>query len=156
MPAAKGAAFPNSMKTTLRVLFTGALAAPVFSFAATASTPSDSAILNRGKYLVENIGMCADCHSPRNERGEFIAEAHLGGAALGFAPLMPMPVWAPVAPPIAGLPTMTDEQAVAFFMSAQRPDGSVPRPPMPAYHLSKDDAVAITTYLKSLSPSAGS
>jgi len=28
--------------------------------------------IEHGKYLVERVGMCGDCHSPRNERGEFV------------------------------------------------------------------------------------
>lgn len=106
-------------------------------------------VLARGEYLVEKVGMCADCHSTRNERGEIIRATHLGGAALPFAPTVPMPVWAPVAPPIAGLPSMTTEQAIVFLTSGKRPDGSVPRPPMPEFRFSEEDARAITEYLKS-------
>jgi mono/diheme cytochrome c family protein len=61
-----------------------------------------------------------------------------------------MPVWAPVAPPIAGLPSMTAEQAARFLMHGQRPDGSMARPPMPAYRFNEDDARAVVAYLKSL------
>jgi cytochrome c553 len=119
--------------------------------AAVNSSAADSAAssLARGEYLVEKVGMCADCHSTRNERGEFIRATHLGGAALPFAPTVPMPVWAPVAPPIAGLPSMTTEQAIVFLSTGQRPDGSRPRPPMPEFRFSAEDARAITEYLKS-------
>src|SRR5690606_8785616 len=67
-------------------------------------------LVERGNYLVNNVGMCADCHTPRNERGEFLMQLWLEGSALPFQPTVPMP-WSPAAPPIAGLRSMTDEQA---------------------------------------------
>jgi mono/diheme cytochrome c family protein len=115
--------------------------------AQTAGAPA--ALLERGRYLVEGVGLCADCHTPRNEKGEFVTAHWLRGAPIGFTPAMPMP-WAPVAPPIAGLPSMTAEQAVHFLMEGKRPDGSLPRPPMPAYRLNEADARAMVAYLKSL------
>lgn len=118
--------------------------------AAETAASGTSPQIKRGEYLVEKVGLCADCHSPRNQRGEFIKEAHLGGAPLGFAATVPMPAWAPVAPPIAGLPSMTSEQAVVFLTTGARPDGSRPRPPMPEFRFSEDDARAVTAYLKSL------
>jgi mono/diheme cytochrome c family protein len=121
------------------------------------SSMSSAALRARGQYLVEGIGLCADCHSPRDEKGQFVTAHWLRGAPIGFTPAVPMPVWAPVAPPIAGLPSMSAEDAVRFLMHGQRPDGSMPRPPMPAYRLTEDDARAMVAYLKSIgdAPVAG-
>lgn len=116
-----------------------------------ASAAAQAAQLERGRYLVENVGLCADCHSPRNEKGAFIKEQWLKGAALPFQPTVPMP-WSPAAPPIAGLPSMTSEQAVHFLMTGERPDGSRPRPPMPEFKLNRADAEAMVAHLKSLTP----
>jgi nicotinate dehydrogenase subunit B len=44
--------------------------------------PTRSEIWNRGAYLVEGLGHCSACHSPRNAFGAEIANAHLAG---GFA-----------------------------------------------------------------------
>jgi nicotinate dehydrogenase subunit B len=44
--------------------------------------PEKSAIWNRGAYLVEGLGHCGACHSPRNALGAEKANAHLAG---GFA-----------------------------------------------------------------------
>jgi nicotinate dehydrogenase subunit B len=44
--------------------------------------PAKSEIWNRGAYLVEGLGHCSACHSPRNALGAEIASAHLAG---GFA-----------------------------------------------------------------------
>ena len=45
-----------------------------------------AALVARGKYLVEDVGMCSDCHTPRNEKGEPMKEQWLQGAVLGFKP----------------------------------------------------------------------
>jgi len=110
--------------------------------------PSDDT-LARGRYLVERAGTCQDCHSPRNEKGEFVKEQWLMGGALPFKPMVPMP-WMEVAPPIAGLPTLTHEQAVHFLMTGERPGKPRVTPPMPEYRFQKADAEAIAAYLKSL------
>jgi mono/diheme cytochrome c family protein len=106
----------------------------------------------RGKYLVERVGMCADCHSPRNERGEFVKAQWLWGSPLGFKPEPPIPGWAPVAPPIAGLVGWTDEQAVRLLTTRKNRDGRLPGPPMPEYALSRADAEGVVAYLRSLPP----
>lgn len=133
---------------TVRSLLLPALTAA--ALAAGDSSPAGP-LVARGEYLVGGVGLCADCHTPRNEKGEFIREHWLLGSALGFQPVAEMP-WAPVAPPIAGLPSLTAEQAKRFLMEGVRPDGSRPRPPMPAYRLNAEDAAAVVAYLKSLAP----
>jgi mono/diheme cytochrome c family protein len=105
----------------------------------------------RGKYLVNNIGMCGECHTPMDKKGNPIKGRALQGSALAFKPLVEMPSWMPVAPGIAGL-TWTDEQAVEFFTTGKRPDGTMAAPPMPPIRLNKSDAAAVTAYLKSLKP----
>lgn len=106
--------------------------------------------LARGKYLVENVGMCADCHAPRNEKGEFDQARWLQGSPLAFAPTVPMPAWANVAPAIAGLPGLNEADAVKFLETGVLPGGRQPRPPMPAFRMSHEDAGAVVLYLKSL------
>jgi cytochrome c553 len=104
----------------------------------------------RGKYIVERTSMCADCHTPRDEKGQPILAKSLQGAPLGVQPIHPMP-WADTAPPIAGLPTnYTPEQMVTFLETGKRPDGSMPHPPMPPYRFSHADALAVTAYLRSM------
>jgi hypothetical protein len=106
--------------------------------------------LTRGKYLVERTSLCNDCHTPRDDKGEIIMSKTLQGAPIGSAPIHPMP-WADTAPPIAGLPGhYTPEQMVKFLETGIRPDGSKPRPPMPPYRFSHEDALAVTAYIRSL------
>lgn len=109
----------------------------------------------RGKYLATQVGMCIDCHSPRNEKGQLIEEKLLQGAPIMFNPAVEMP-WAGTAPPIAGLEGWTDAQAIKFFTTGVDKDGKRPRPPMPEYRLNQSDAASLTAYLRSLGqPAAG-
>lgn len=123
----------------------GALLASVWH---TANAGAQS--VDRGKYLVERVGMCNDCHTPRDAKGGLIATAALKGAPIGFRPLAEMP-WADHAPSIAGLPaSWTPAQMAHFLQTGKRPDGSSPRPPMPEYRLSQQDAWSVTDYLRRL------
>ncbi len=112
---------------------------------------ANSAQIERGRYLVHGVALCIDCHSPRDEKGQFLAGKHLTGAALGFAATVPMP-WAPAAPGIAGLENFTPEQAVKFLMTGERPSRVPVLPPMPAYRMGQEEAEAVVAYLKSLPP----
>ena len=113
---------------------------------------ADSVLLARGKYLVEGVGMCGDCHTPRNERGEPIKEQWLKGAVLDFKPAVPIPVWADKAVDIAGLPGWERNAAIKFMMTGAVPNSVPARPPMPQYRFNRQDATAVVAYLKSLAP----
>jgi mono/diheme cytochrome c family protein len=113
---------------------------------------ASAATLAHGKYLVEEVGKCGDCHTPDNDKGEPIKEKLLQGAPLGFKPLVPFPGWADTAPAIAGLPGWERDAAIKFLRTGIGPKGLPLRPPMPDYHLKQADAEAIVAYLKSLAP----
>jgi mono/diheme cytochrome c family protein len=38
--------------------------------------------VERGKYLVEDVATCGECHTPRNSRGELKGAAWLRGATI--------------------------------------------------------------------------
>src|SRR5882757_4158564 len=71
----------------------------------------------RGKYLVEQVGLCGDCHTPRDDKGEFVKEQWLKGAILDFKPIASVPVWVDKAPAIAGLPGWEKGAAIRFLMT---------------------------------------
>jgi len=110
-----------------------------------------SAKVERGKYLVENIGMCGDCHTAHDQKGEPIKEQWLKGTELPFKATLPMP-WADKSVNIVGLPGWEHEAAVKFFMTGIAYNGLPARPPMPQYRYNRQDAEAIVAYLKSLAP----
>ena len=120
------------------------------------SSATGSPAITRGKYLVEQVAQCGDCHTPHNDMGEPINSQSLRGASLTFKPIVPMPVWAAKAPNIAGLRGWEETDAIKFFMTGIAYNDLPARPPMPQYRLSKEDATAVVAYLKSLSPAAKS
>jgi mono/diheme cytochrome c family protein len=109
-----------------------------------------SALVAHGEYLVKNIGQCADCHTPMNEKGEYVLDKWLQGTKLTFAPTVPVPNWADTSANIAGLDGWDHQKAVQFFMTGLAPNGQPARPPMPAYKMNKADAEAVVAYLESL------
>jgi mono/diheme cytochrome c family protein len=125
------------------------VAASIATIAAAAGKP-DAEVIARGKYLVTSVGMCADCHTQRDQKGQIIQERWLQGAPLDFKATVPMPKWAEVAPPLAGLPGWTEAQVVTLLTTGKDQKGEPPDPPMPAYRMSKEDAGAVAAYLASL------
>lgn len=117
----------------------------------TASAPAaDSAAIAHGRYLVECVAMCGDCHSPRKSNGEFDRAQWLQGELIGFKPDHPMP-FAAIAPPIAGLPGYpTDAVALRFLETGTNTAGRLALPPMPQFRFNREDAQAIVDYLRSL------
>ena len=120
------------------------------SSAAPGKSSSKQQQIAHGEYLVKAIGQCGDCHTPMNEKGEFIEGKWLQGKKLEFASIVPMPVWADTSPNIAGLPGWDHEKAVQFFMTGLAPNGQPARAPMPQYKMNRADAEAVVAYLQSL------
>ena len=106
--------------------------------------------VERGRYLVEDVAMCGECHTARNGKGELKTDAWLQGATTWIRPVAPIQPWADTAPPLAGMPSFTDEQLATILEKGTGPEGEVLRPPMHIYHMHHDDAKAIVAYLKSL------
>jgi mono/diheme cytochrome c family protein len=105
----------------------------------------------RGKYLVEHVAMCVECHTPRDEHGTLLRDRYLEGAPIPLkSPPYPRMKWAIMAPVIAGLPGYTEEEGVRLLMKGVTRDGRTPDPPMPAFRLNRADAEAIVAYLRSL------
>ncbi|MFC5474917.1 c-type cytochrome [Paraherbaspirillum soli] len=105
-----------------------------------------SASWQRGRYLSNALGHCAECHSPRGVFGQLDLSKPLTGAALGR-------VAAPDITP-AGLAAVgwTAADLQTFFATGVAPQGSAygemfPVVHLSTQHLSKDDLSAITTYL---------
>ena len=106
--------------------------------------------LQRGQYLVAHVAMCVQCHTPRNAQGELDRTRLLQGAPIPVPAPFPMSQWAFEAPKIAGLPGWTAEDAVRLLRTGRSAKGYAPRPPMPPFRLTQEDAAAVVAYLKSL------
>ena len=106
--------------------------------------------IEHGRYLVEEVAKCPECHTPRNERGELREDAWLSGATIWIRPVAPIPNWADHVPAIAGWPSFTEAQGERILERGTGPQGEELRPPMHIYHMKHEDAKAIIAYLKSL------
>ena len=113
-------------------------------------TTTANAQIERGRYLVEEVAMCGECHTPRNAQGELDKQAWLQGSPIWIMPVKPIPDWADNAPALAGLPGMSEEEAERVLEQGTGPEGEVLRPPMHIYHMKPEDAKAIIAYLNSL------
>jgi hypothetical protein len=133
-------------------------AAALAALAACAQPPQEetsAALIARGDYLVNNVVLCNDCHTPFTQEGHPDMTKALQGAQLPMGPLVDMP-FASVAPPISGLPVgWTDEQFIHFISTGERPSGVPVLPPMPPYRLDDADARAVTAYIKTLPRAEG-
>jgi mono/diheme cytochrome c family protein len=135
------------MKT---ILWIPALALALSWMVAPTTSSQTSDAIERGEYLVENVAMCAQCHSPRDAKGELVQQKLLSGARVPLASPWPNEKWATHAPKIAGLPGWVKEDFVSLLMTGKRPTGEIPRSPMPPFRMTQEDAEAIADYLKSL------
>ncbi len=132
------------------ILVAASLAA--LSPAAQAADPQ----IERGKYLVSFSG-CFDCHTPGYFFGKPDMARFLAGSEVGFeipgAGIFVGPNLTPDNE--TGLGNWSKEQIVTAIQTGVRPDGRVLAPIMPWKSfagLTKQDAMAIAAYLKSLPP----
>ena len=138
----------------MKKLVTATLALLVVSIStggSQAQSAAEKTQLEHGRYLVQRVGLCGDCHTPHDDHGQPIEAKTLQGAGLTFKPLGPVPNWVEYAPPLIGLLGSTDEQMITFLTTGKDASGKPARPPMPAYRFNKKDAAAVVVYLRSLS-----
>src|ERR1700733_15344190 len=109
---------------------------------------------NRGAYLVNGLGHCAECHSPRNFLGGIIAAQRFAGG--------PNPEGEGWVPNITqkGIGEWSDKDIAYFLKSGQTPDGdsaggSMVRVIRNTSQLPETDQAAIADYVKSLAPVEG-
>jgi mono/diheme cytochrome c family protein len=130
------------------------IALVAFLSLAAAGSPSQATAqkteVDRGRYLVEEVAKCAECHTPRDASGNLDPNAWLQGAPIWIMPVRPIQNWADRAPDLSGLPSFTSEEMERVLEKGTGPEGEVLRPPMHIYHMNPADAKAIIAYLKSL------
>ena len=101
-----------------------------------------------GRYLVEHVAMCIECHSGRDARGGILESERFLGAPIPFAPPWPND-WAMRAPRNRGLPGYTDELALRLLTEgAIGRNGEQLRPPMPRFRMSVQDAADVIAYMR--------
>jgi|SRR5580658_9040162 hypothetical protein len=142
------------MKTLRHAALAALILAPLWVTLSKTASPrpqaTDNSEIARGRYLVENVAMCTECHTPRDAGGNLKKDAWLQGAPIWIMPVRPIQNWADHAPPLAGFPSYTEEEGERVLEKGIGPEGEVLRPPMHIYHMKPEDAKAIIAYLKSL------
>jgi len=109
--------------------------------------PGRSAVLNRGAYLVQALGHCSECHTPRNFLGGAKKDKFLAGAKDIAPNLTP-----------TRLVKKGDAELKEFLRTAMTPDGDVAAESMAEVvtnttsQLTPQDLDALVAYLRSLPP----
>jgi len=114
-----------------------------------APNPSRSASWNRGAYLINSLGHCAECHSPRNFLGGIVAAQRFAGG--------PNPEGEGWVPNITqkGLGEWSEKDIAYFLQTGELPDGDtagglMARVIRNTSQLNPEDRAAMAEYLKSL------
>lgn len=146
------------------VLVAAALAAASCSRSNTTTETSDTADstaaraaamtpIQRGQYLAI-VGGCHDCHTPGTLYGAPDMSRALSGSELGWKGPWGVSYAANLTPdPTTGLGSWTDEQILRALQTGVDKEGVPIAPPMPwpSYaHLTREDAMAIVAYLRSI------
>jgi mono/diheme cytochrome c family protein len=113
--------------------------------------PNHPAEHNRGAYLVNGPGHCAECHSPRNLFGGIVEGKRFAGG--------PNPEGEGTIPNITqhGLKDYSDKDILEILTTGMNPDGDNVGGSMAAVvrntsQLPQSDRAAIAAYIKSLPP----
>ena len=134
----------------MRILTLALLAAGLAAAAASAQTP-----VERGRYLVETIAGCGNCHTPQGPGGPLAGMTLAGGNTI-----VDSPKFTAIASNITpdretGIGTWTDDQIALAIREGKRPNGALIGPPMPIglYRgLADADVRAMVAYLRTVAP----
>jgi mono/diheme cytochrome c family protein len=136
----------------LALAFVAVVGGRTVSFAQPAPAPTipmpvqsaSAAQLAQGNYIVNNVGMCMDCHGQ-----------NMHGGPLAFGPLGAMPEGVKFATRASNLVALshtrwTVAQMSSFLQTGTTPRGGKADPPMPQYRMTAADADSVAAYLLSL------
>jgi mono/diheme cytochrome c family protein len=114
------------------------------------ATSGGQTLVERGRYIVENVAMCELCHTPRDANGNPDHGRWLMGGPTQLRPAYPSPYWTQIEPRIGGRPPGTDADFIKLLTTGISRTGNPPNPPMPPFRMTRSDAEAVLAYLKSL------
>ena len=116
--------------------------------------PSKDAKWNRGRYLVEALAHCGECHTPRTITGGLVRAETLSGNPVG-ADLKPVPN---ITPDDSGIGAWSESDIAFALKSGITPDADTLGAAMAdvvehgTSYLTDEDRAAIARYLKSVPP----
>jgi mono/diheme cytochrome c family protein len=116
--------------------------------------------IERGRYLVDHVALCGDCHTPRNFLGVPNRDFYLAGAGADIGPLgeeVPN-----ITPDLeTGIGKWKREEIVELLLTGFKPDLDnvqglmeevIEGTPLGFKDMKREDALAIADYLKSIPP----
>jgi mono/diheme cytochrome c family protein len=126
--------------------------------AAVDAGPTLAQVIERGRYLVDNVGACGDCHTPRGERGvpdlskklsgvDCFADADRDNPSFGCLSSRNLTNHE------TGLKNRSDQEIKDMFLKGLRPDGTALHPIMPYWvlaNMTSSDADAMVAYLRTV------
>jgi len=104
----------------------------------------------RGKYIVEGVARCGECHTPRDSNGNLVQSRALQGAPVTWLSPTQDPNWPLSAPRIGGTLPAPDADMVKLLTTGIWITGDRLRRPMPQFRMDRSDAEAVVAYLKSV------
>lgn len=111
--------------------------------------------VERGRYLVQSIVACGNCHTPQGPDGPIADKTLAGGLVVEDGPPYTA-ISANITPDRdTGIGRWTDAQIATAIREGRRPDGTLIGPPMPIdlyRNISDTDVKAIVAYLRTLKP----
>jgi mono/diheme cytochrome c family protein len=146
------------------VPFLRSLGTPVylrlFGNFSTAPAQAPTSGIQRGRYLVDHVSICGDCHTPRNSLGVPKQSLYLAGASQRIGPL------GEAVPNITpdketGIGEWRRQDIAELLLTGIKPDGDnvqglmyevIQGTPHGYKDMKKDDALAIADYLLSIPP----
>jgi len=132
----------------LRKIVAGAIVAAILGGPAAAESQ-----LERGKYLVETIMGCGNCHTPQGPNGPMMDRALSGGPPIEEGKLFTARPSNITPDRETGIGKWTDAQIKLAIREGRRPDGTLIGPPMPFSQYSgiaDSDLDAVVAYLRSV------
>jgi len=112
---------------------------------------TDDPVLRRGAYLVDHLGHCGECHTPRNDYFGMQDDRYLAGAEIDgwLAPNL-------TADPVAGIGAWAEQDIIDYLRTGQAGNVVQAAGPMAKFvqhgtsHLDNDDLAAIAAYLRTI------
>ena len=106
--------------------------------------------VEHGRYLVERVVMCYECHSTRDGQGNIVPGPRFHGGPMPMRPSWGSD-WPQQIPRIAGLAGYSDAEAMRLLtQGAIKRDGTQLRYPMPRFRMTPQDAADVIAYLRTL------
>lgn len=109
--------------------------------------------VERGRYLVESIAGCGNCHTPQGPNGPLPGKTLAGGLEFDHPGFFKAYSTNITPDPETGIGKWTDAQLKVAIREGRRPDGTLIRPPMPFEFyrgLADADLEAMVAYLRTV------